>query len=118
MATKFYGVYSVMAARETVNLSVRVRVPLITPFEEVNLIAVLNKSRRGNMKKLTVKQHIKELQKQVADQCDVIIKLRAQMNDQNNLLDRARTEGNQLIDKYNKLAGKVNAMRTLVNSND
>ena len=75
-------------------------------------------AEKKNMKKLTVKQQIKQLQTDNASYIDKIAALRNQLVDQNNLLDRARTEGNQLIDKYNKLAGKVNAIRSLVTSND
>lgn len=75
-------------------------------------------AEKKSMKKLTVKQQLKQSQELAKTLGDEVGKLRAQMHDQNNLLDRARIEGNQLIDKYNKLAGKVNAMRTLVNSND
>lgn len=68
--------------------------------------------------KFTVKERINHLNKLVADQQESIENLQKQLGEQNVLIDRARYEGNQLIEKYNKLAGKFNSIRTLVTTND
>lgn len=85
----------------------------------LSAIMPLGKSAIGKkMKKLTVKQQLKEA---IASRDEALAnnaRLITQLQDQNRLLDRARTEGNQLIDTYNKLAGKFNAIRSLVTNND
>jgi hypothetical protein len=63
------------------------------------------------MQKLTLKAENKSLQ-------DRIDKLEEQMSEQNDLMARLQREANVLVDKYNKLAGKINSIRTLVTSND
>ncbi len=69
-------------------------------------------------KKLTIKQQLKYVNDALAEKDDTIQSLRLQMADQNRLLERVRVEGNQLIEKYNKLAGKYNAIRSLVTNDD
>lgn len=59
----------------------------------------------------TLREHIR----QVGSEND---KLRNQMVEQNTLMARLEREGNALVDKYNKLAGRLNSIRTLVTSND
>ena len=70
------------------------------------------------IKKLTKKQELKNAYEAIKEKDNLIVSLRDQLRDQNNLLDRARKEGNDLIALYNKLAGKFNALRSLVTSND
>jgi uncharacterized coiled-coil protein SlyX len=73
---------------------------------------------KKKMKKITVKERIKHLNDLVSKQQTKIEELETQLDDQNRLMERVRSEGNQLIDKYNKLAGKYNAIRSLVTNND
>lgn len=56
-----------------------------------------------------MKPTIKSLQKEITD-------LRNQMAQQNALMERVKYEADLLVDKYNKLAGKINSIRTLVTS--
>lgn len=75
-------------------------------------------AEKKKMKKLTIKQQIKKLEADRDFYIAECARKRTQLSEQNRLLDRARIEGNELIDKYNKLAGKLNAIRSLVTNND
>lgn len=70
------------------------------------------------MKKLTVKQQIKLLTESRDEYIGLHAKVIVQLQEQNQLLERALREGNLLIERYNKLAGKINSIRTLVTSDD
>jgi hypothetical protein len=91
----------------------------ITAFNVPNFNAsTLSVADRKKMKKITKKQELNNAYKAIAEKDNLIISLRKQLREQNELLDRARKEGNDLIALYNKLAGKFNALRSLVTSND
>lgn len=73
---------------------------------------------KKKMKKITVKQQLKYALES-RDACRKESEsLRFQLSEQNILLNRVRNEGNQLVESYNKLAGKYNAIRSLVTNND
>ena len=88
-------------------------------------VELFTTEEKNKMKKITVKQQLKNANVIIVEREKLIDYLRIQLANQNRLIDRARIEGNNLIEmyfvrslKYNKLAGKHNAIRSLVTNND